>query len=39
MMFPNFCGKMVRWQIGALLATRKRRRLCAEIDQTGEENI
>jgi hypothetical protein len=39
MMIPNLCGKMMRWQIGARLATRKRRRSCAEIGHKAQESL
>jgi hypothetical protein len=39
MMITKFRGKMMRWQIGARLATRKRRRRCAEIGHKLEESL
>jgi hypothetical protein len=39
MMLPKFCGKKTRWQIGALLATRKRDRRCAKIGHKAKESL
>jgi hypothetical protein len=38
MMLPKFRGKMMRWQKGARLATRKRRIHCAEIGHTAKKS-
>jgi len=37
MMIPKLCGKKLRWQIGARLATRKRQPRCPEIGQVPQE--